>query len=226
LIGIPVRDRAHILPEVLDAIARQVYNLKWISIYFYTNDNIDDTVMVLARFADRFSHFFESIKIEIEDRGVPRDHRMASWRKGHAGMLAHAYNKCIEAAVQAKVPYLYLMDSDEVPPEDALVRFVADMENPTISIVGGLVYHEKTGYVNVFDSTRRMLKRETIPFNETPIVAYICGSKLIRMAHLGDVRFNADGENMGYDLDFIDKVAKNQPCIRLNSGIQIKHFQA
>lgn len=112
LIAILARNKAHVLPEFLNRIEKLDYDKKLITLYINTNNNVDDTAIILQDWAQKNEHKYS--KIELEQHEVAEDLTIAphDWNVKRTSVLSHIRNKSLKKTKEYGSDYYFVVDCD------------------------------------------------------------------------------------------------------------------
>lgn len=122
LIGCPVRNRAWALPAYLAAVQALDYPADRLRFAFVLNDSADESEAILTEFA-----------CARPTALLRRDLHFPRWQRGRYSFanLALLRNLLIDEALRSGADYLFSVDSDVLPPPNALRRLLA-AERPLV----------------------------------------------------------------------------------------------
>lgn len=112
LLAILARNKAHVLPTYLQCIKNLDYDKKLISIYINTNNNVDDTNMILKDWIQKNQNLYNQIVLvdhQIQDVKLTRPHE---WNSSRFKILADIRNASMQKAKDLKTDYYFVVDCD------------------------------------------------------------------------------------------------------------------
>lgn len=124
-IGIPVKNRAFCIYDVLQAIENQDYPKKMLKIVFVDDYSTDDTFKILKEWAERMKPFYYDVVLIQENSNIPK-----------------ARNVCLDNMVGS---FLLFWDSDVIPSNNLLKQFIRILDSDKkIGIIGADYHYETT----------------------------------------------------------------------------------
>jgi len=127
-IGCPVRNRAWVLPDYLEALRKIEYN-NGLShgFLFLENDSTDDTLLLLAVFAQLYG-----AELCTKRRTTSPGHRRGEYNANGYAHLAAIRNLFINMFLQTDADYLFSVDSDVIVSHDILQKLLPLADQQTI----------------------------------------------------------------------------------------------
>jgi cellulose synthase/poly-beta-1,6-N-acetylglucosamine synthase-like glycosyltransferase len=141
LIGVPIHNRAWIMPYYLSHIKNIDYPKSLINLYLIINNSKDKSLEILKKFQET-NQEYKNIKIEVKNNNdVVKDKRKNRAVDGIYHWLAELRNMLLDECVNSNCDYLLSCDSDILVNSDILNRLLKHNKD----IVSSLVFN---GYEN------------------------------------------------------------------------------
>jgi len=144
LIVAPIRDRQITLQKYLESIEKLDYPKDKICLYFLLNDSTDLSREMLMDFYQKDKangRVYSNIRIDVCNRGVPKDSRSAVRRKHIYAHLAILRNKILDYFLSTDCTHLFSIDSDITVNSECLSKLlVADKD-----IISAYICNEISG---------------------------------------------------------------------------------
>lgn len=135
-IGCPVRDRAWILPEYLEALLNIDYPKELISWKFVLNDSTDESEGILTGFFLQHGDEYDwRVEIIRANQNAPEDKRVIGTRDIIYRTLARVRNIFIS---DIETDYLFSVDSDIIVPKDSLKNLAGAEKD----IIAGVIWND------------------------------------------------------------------------------------
>lgn len=138
LISCPVNSREWILPYYLKYIYNLKYDKQLIDIYWIANNIQDDSLLLLQEFKNKYKNEYNSIQIEIYNKGKFKDERTTLTREKYTyNLLVELRNKMLSKCVQLNCDFLFNCDCDVLVSPTLL----NDLLIPNKDICASLIYN-------------------------------------------------------------------------------------
>jgi len=135
--GVPVRDRAAVMPEFLKSVRELDYPKENMGLHFIVNDSTDDTERILEEFKRDHGDDYRFCEVEIENLGAPKDRRTTVRLKHIYRNLAYFRTKILRLVGRYQADYLFTIDSDiyvRPPCLRRLLSFGVDVISAFVSV--------------------------------------------------------------------------------------------
>lgn len=134
-IAILAKDKAHVLPLFLKQIEQQTYPASKIKLYIRTNNNRDDTVVLLEQWIEKVRHRYSEIYYDSSDVPEPvQDYSPHEWNSLKLQVLIGLRQESVEWA-RARGTHYFVVDCDNfIVPETLEILF-----NTGLPVIGPLL---------------------------------------------------------------------------------------
>lgn len=124
-IACPVRDREQYLPFYLNAIQKQTYPKKLISLFFVTNNITDDSLKILKKFKQQHSKSYANIRIDdYSNETIPYDGENRTVRAVTNKVYHFLSDLRNYIAKNTTTDFLFSVDSDIMLLPDTLEKLI------------------------------------------------------------------------------------------------------
>ena len=127
-IAILAKDKAHVLPLYLKQIENQTYPASKIKLYIRTNNNRDDTAVLLEQWIEKVRDRYSEIHYDSSDVEEPvHEYSPHEWNSLKLHVLARLRQESVEWA-QARGTHYFVVDCDNfIVPETLEIQFNTDL---------------------------------------------------------------------------------------------------
>lgn len=143
-IAILCKDKAHLLPLYLNRIENQTYPASLIKLYIRTNNNKDDTAIILERWIDMVRDRYSEIHYDNSDVEEPvHEYGPHEWNPLRLKVLGHIRQESVDWAKERGTHY-FVADCDNFIVPETLEA----MMNTGLPVVGPLLRNEDDPFSN------------------------------------------------------------------------------
>lgn len=162
LIGVPVHNRAWILPLYLKHIKNIEYDKSLISLYFIVNNTNDNSLNILKEFKKEHEKEYRNIFLEVQNSKIVfEDARKDALRKKYTyEWLSRLRNKILKKTVDLNCDYLFSCDTDIL----VNPNIISDLLNYNKDCVASLIYNGYELYFKEFYKFPNILKKQGIDY--------------------------------------------------------------
>jgi hypothetical protein len=236
LVAAPVRDRAWVLPTHLQSLLEMTRPADvQLDFLYIVNDCRDATSAVLERFRDAVAGRH---RVEIRHFGAPAPAaatRTTADRSALYGYLAALRNETLRGALDGGYDYLLSIDTDIVPPPDALVNLLAARRPVAAALVCNDRFHDlpeafRTHNALVVDPTLRApdggpvyVHLRRIPAGSL-VPVDVTGAAMLVERRVLEAGCRFADHPMGEDVPFCQAVREKGFGLWVHSGVRCQHL--
>ncbi len=220
MIGCPIRNRAWILPDYLQAILNFDYPAELIELCFIVNDCQDSTPAILSDFAAAHENPVY-LYYDNQDHSGKHQRGYYNFRR-----LAHLRNQLITAFLRTDCEYLFSLDSDIIMPPESIMTLLGAQRDIISALVwngGDIGSHDTYNILKQAENGDYLHIRE-FPVNGVFEVDCTGAAYLLRRRVLSEFMIRYDADYGAEDIGFCKSAQRAGIKLYCHSGVRGRHF--